>query len=432
MSEQCGDSNQYSSRITCRESNSLAKACVFDNALIDFSKLTNVKRPGRSDSRKWGSGFIASHCDKDAHGDLGYYHFIRPMATENPLKDVSCDFVINKTVIIYGHDDPHNVGHTMSDFMNVWSMLWLAGMGKHGKDIVFLNTDAIREGHNYYDDLGQLQSHYDHQFATVLKAHDFYQQNRPRVCVKRLLIQPQPVILFTWDGWWQDMRCSFVGPSSLFQRWNVQIRNIYNLLPGQSHSAVVQAGSSTGQSEQPSAEEVRVLLVHRVIDGGNAAPMYTSRVIANIEDVTLALEKAFLARNNIPTKLIVQDLAKLSFLEQVQLLASIDLVVGVHGAGIPNSMHMSIGQRPHCCGVLEIFPQGEFFPIRGYGNMARRMGLHYHRMELNAAASGSHGARLPVSILVQHVTELLDAAVATPSCVLPTVLSDPYFDSIPA
>ena len=140
MPEQCGEAEQYTSRITCRESRSMAKVCVFDNALIDFQKLTNVKRPGRSDSRKWGSGFISSHCDAQAHGDLGYYHFIRPMTAKNPLQDVKCDYVINKTVVIYGHDDPHNVGHSMSDFMNVWAMLWLAGLGAHGKDILFLNT----------------------------------------------------------------------------------------------------------------------------------------------------------------------------------------------------------------------------------------------------------------------------------------------------
>jgi hypothetical protein len=38
---------------------------------------------------------------------------------------------------------------------------------------------------------------------------------------------PRPVLLFTWDGWWNDMKCSFVGPSSLFQRYNLQTRANY-------------------------------------------------------------------------------------------------------------------------------------------------------------------------------------------------------------
>ena len=36
----------------------------------------------------------------------------------------------------------------------------------------------------------------------------------------------------------------------------------------------------------------------------------------------------------------------------------------MHGAGITHSMHMSIGES-NCCGVLEIFPTGEFTNIRG-------------------------------------------------------------------
>ncbi len=42
----------------------------------------------------------------------------------------------------------------MSDFMNVWAMLWLAGLGDYAHDVAFFNMDAIRMGHNYYDDLG--------------------------------------------------------------------------------------------------------------------------------------------------------------------------------------------------------------------------------------------------------------------------------------
>lgn len=56
-------------------------------------------------------------------------------------------------MLLYSHDDTHNLGHTMSDFLNVWTMLWLAGYGAHSRDIALLNTDAVRMGHNYYDDL---------------------------------------------------------------------------------------------------------------------------------------------------------------------------------------------------------------------------------------------------------------------------------------
>ena len=43
----------------------------------------------------------------------------------------------------------------MSDFMNVWLMMWLSKDGANAKDIKFLNIDAIRMGHNYNDVLSQ-------------------------------------------------------------------------------------------------------------------------------------------------------------------------------------------------------------------------------------------------------------------------------------
>jgi hypothetical protein len=70
----------------------------------------------------------------------------------------------------------------------------------------------------------------------------------------------------------------------------------------------------------------------------------------------------------------------------------------MHGAGIANSMHMPIGTR-FCCGVIEIFPQGEFQNIRGYGNMARRMGHHYERIKLGAENSHSNGGFVPLKTL---------------------------------
>lgn len=68
-----------------------------------------------------------------------------------------CTHFINETVLVYGHDDIKNLGHSMSDFMNVWTMLWLSGLGDYSHEIAFLNMDAIRMGHNYYDELGQFK-----------------------------------------------------------------------------------------------------------------------------------------------------------------------------------------------------------------------------------------------------------------------------------
>lgn len=414
MADMCGDNKHFSSKITCRESPNLAKVCIFDNIILDFSKMFDVKRPGRSDSRRWENGFITSHCNANKYPDINYYQFYKP---EIDFTQQKCSFVLNETVVIYGHDDAKNLGHSMSDFMNVWAMLWLSGFTKHAKDIVFLNTDAIRMGHNYYDEMGQLGGHYRHQFKALLKASDFAKQGRPKVCVKRLLVQPQPVILFTWDGWWQDMKCSFVGPSSLFQRFNVQVRRAYGLLPFDNQNRSIAAVD---------LNMTRILLVKRVVGGSGSAPMYQSRVMTNINHVA---ESLLLIPH---VTVVVQDLAVLTFEQQVSLISNSDFVIGVHGAGIPNAMHMPIGSSAKCCGVIEIFPQGEFKPIRGYGNMARRMGLHYSRMELSGSESSGHGCSVSPVALKDMVVGMMSEIATQPSCILPSVLEDPYFDqSVP-
>lgn len=88
-------------------------------------------------------------------------------------------------------------------------------------------------------------------------------------------------------------------------------------------------------------------------------------------------------------------------------------------------MHMPIGSR-YCCGVIEIFPQGEFSQIRGYGNMARRMGHHYERIMLR----GGDGTTVAIPDLLSTVNRVLSKIREQPTCVLPSVLSDPYFDSV--
>jgi capsular polysaccharide biosynthesis protein len=242
------------------------------------------------------------------------------------------------------------------------------------------------------------------QFSHILKASSFPMD--AQICVKRVIFMPRPLILFTWDGWWTDMKCSLVGPSSLFQRWNTQVRKNYGLL---------------NEKFSKAEDKIRVLVIKRTTR--SSASMYTSRVIANLDEVEASLKEISNA------ELIVQDLGGMNLEEQVKLIASVGIVVGVHGAGIPNSMHMSIGSE-HCCGVIEIFPQGEFSAIRGYGNMVRRMGINYQRMDLGSKESQSSGAIVTASLLKSEVEKMIDAILHKPSCILPSVLEDPYFDSV--
>lgn len=96
------------------------------------------------------------------------------------------------------------------------------------KDITFLNIDSIKGGKYNNDEPNKYFKHYDLTFRRVIKAIDFGKNSK--VCFKKLIMQPRPVIPYIKDGWLHDIKCSFTGPSSLFQRYNLQIRQIYNLI----------------------------------------------------------------------------------------------------------------------------------------------------------------------------------------------------------
>eukprot|EP01038_Epipyxis_sp_PR26KG_P010548 gene10548-14170_t len=410
----CGTpSSKSTSKVTCMDSSSLARFCVFDNVMFDFSKMKNVKRPGRTDSRAWDNGFMASHCENQDE-NINFYEFYKPSVDPKVTK---CNYVFNDTVLVQSHDDIHNLGHSMSDLMNVWAMLWLAGAGSYSQEMTFINIDAIRMGHNYHDELTEFTQHYKKNFARIFKAVDFA-KDKSTVCFKRLIFPSRPVILFTWDGWWQDMKCSFVGPSSLFQRWNIQVRNSYGLLDNQ---------------KLLTNKKIQILLIIRKSNSGNMR--YSSRTFGNTPQIIDALNEYAkdeqIKDESIPIIIIAQDLSQLSFEQQVQLISNSSLVIGMHGAGIANTMHMPIGTK-FCCGVIEIFPQGEFQSIRGYGNMARRMGHYYQNIFLGSENTRSSGSIVPIGSLKSAVkASITKMKSGESSCVLPSVMKDPYFDSVP-
>lgn len=100
------------------------------------------------------------------------------------------------------------------------------------------------------------------------------------------------------------------------------------------------------------------------------------------------------------------------------------------------SMYMSIGSKD-CCGMIEIYPKGEFTPIRGHGNMARKMGILYDRIDIDSKDSHSQGAKVPVDKLVAMLKRMLHNGKHTDNgpdfkgtCVLPSVIKDLYLERI--
>ena len=85
--------------------------------------------------------------------------------------------------------------------MNVWVMLWMAGVARHSKQITFLNVDSFNLGHNFHDGgpndakTSHFYETYIHNFHTILKGIDF---GKSTVCMQRVMMQPSPPKFFVW------------------------------------------------------------------------------------------------------------------------------------------------------------------------------------------------------------------------------------------
>ena len=60
----------------------------------------------------------------------------------------------------------------------------------------------------------------------------------------------------------------------------------------------------------------------------------------------------------------------------IDVLTLYYLILGMHGAGIPQIFHAAIGE-PNCCSVIELFPESNqgFSNIYGFGNIAKLLGM---------------------------------------------------------
>jgi O-glycosyl hydrolase len=137
-------------------------------------------------------------------------------------------------------------------------------------------------------------------------------------------MQPKPLILFTWDGWWQDMKCSLIGPSSLFQRWNLQLRQNYNLLADKTNKDI-ENDKDVDKNYQTNYKIQLLLIIRRTKQVQSS--MYASRVFANeyrlIQDISSFVEdyNSHIEESRPKINLIVQDLAVLKFEDQIRLIS---------------------------------------------------------------------------------------------------------------
>ena len=115
---------------------------------MNFRKVRKRKQDGHT-TRHWERGFLSADCGDMAVDDIGYLLLYKPDIEGRD--DAICNYVFNETVVLYSHENIRNFGQMVSDYMNVWTMLWLAGLSRETKDVTFFNIDAIKKGKFFND-----------------------------------------------------------------------------------------------------------------------------------------------------------------------------------------------------------------------------------------------------------------------------------------
>lgn len=407
---QCQD--RSTSKATCYDNENQDRFCVMENVQINFNMIRDRDRGSQTTkSKDFEKGFLSIDCGAP-DTFLKWSHLFSTQIQSNK----QCDYIINGTTVVYSHDDMSNVGHTLNDIMNVWTLLWLTGTTRYQDEMTLLNIDSFNLGHNLNDDVSNpFYTIYHKTFQKMIPGSGFGDKT---VCLQRGVFQSQPQKMFVWDSWNKDSACSLLGPATLFQRWNLAVRHAYGLLTSSSLRAL-----NTGV--------ITILVVDRKATVNRWGNERTSRNILNMPDLITGIQSVVSSswggKTGIQVTVKTVAFEKMTFEEQIRTVSQASIIIGTHGAGLALALHMSVGTK-YCCGVVEIFPQGEFFRIRGHGNMLRRTGVKYNRVDISSQDSQPNGVIVPIQTTAAMVDSMLREMIDAPACIRKDAYDNPYLD----
>lgn len=408
---------------------------------MNFQKVRKRKTQDGLIVRSWERGFLSADCGDMAPDDIGYLPLYKPDIEGRD--EAVCDYVFNETVLMYSHENIRNFGSTVNDYVNVWTLLWLADMAQSSRDVTLFHVDGIGKRSKYTaDSINQYFKTYNVSFRRVVKAIDFVSpaqnmEGAAKLCFKRLIAQHRPPLAYLAD--YPDDVNSFcptriLQPSSLMQRWNLQVRHNYGLLT---------QGAGAQQTPSPH-EQLTVLLIIRSLKVGQTGEHLSSRLFANQQEIIASL-RSYVNHSSIsslyatPISLVVQDFLHISYEEQVKLMARVGVVIGFHGAGIASMVHMPLGSR-YCCGVIELFPGLTFGNAKGYKHLARKLGYYYERLDIppvaqngtetqnNRLNSGMEGTTVPTPLIIEKLKIITQEIASKGSCINSEVWKNPYLE----
>jgi hypothetical protein len=416
------------------------------NVVLNYNNMLT----GR-DTRQWRNGFLNFY-GKPYEKNRNYLP-VYPGMKHHPssighipsVETKECQTEESRSAFILSNDDIYNLGHYMNEVIGIWAMMVLANHDERkavsniggaeqetGKNSILINIDGYRYGgpaggpphrlmevsrpdeHGLYS-----EQYYSKWFGEkeVLKGRDFEKQS---ICYRNLYLFPLPGIPWFWNEWSRDDECSFVASSPLYQSFNVYLRQ--KLLDD--YYEKEKQSKSTGNDTMVVKKLVfpselpyyHIIIEVRAIKNNNRNGHSSARFIKNLELLISALESIQVlspsTNTAVPIKVTAQDFGKLSFSEQIHLAHTASVLVSMHGAGTTHIFHMAVGDKK-CCGLMELFPDTTFdlHAAKGYGNLARHLGLKHERYVTEKGQTSSDGSTVDVEEIKRLTGKILERIV---------------------
>ena len=316
--------------LSCKEQNNDLKQtlCVLTNAHINFRRMETIKTCPPHEKqhcyhREITAGFLQLACPVDDpliestltsnlhlsnSGSTGHHG--------NENKNETCDITLTDDIIIFSANEIENLGHTLEDFMNIWLMLHVAQSTRHTKQrVTILVVDQLHGG------LGRFTADQSpfYRFLETLYHRVIYASSIADkiLCSKKLITftSPRDRFPFIFGGMEYAIECSFRGPSALYQRWNLFVRESFGTL-----------GASALLSSP--AGVLNVLLILR----GNSSQQVHQQ--ANRDFSSETKQKLIGRLKKITSiKLAVVDLGQYSMTEQMRIISDHHVIIGTVWCG---------------------------------------------------------------------------------------------------
>ncbi|OQR68216.1 putative glycosyltransferase AER61-like [Tropilaelaps mercedesae] len=317
-----------------------ARLCRAQNIFMDFSKLKDLKPPFKYRNDILGPGLIGGYCrlKVDRLKSLGAHK--SPLQSWFPeiehfsvlpqrLSMDECGVIVEEPTMLVKLDAPVNMYHHFCDFVNLYASL-------HFNGTAFRNINVIVwDGYQY-------RSNFEAMWRTITDRPLRYIgefKDKGKVCFRNVLLPFLPRMIF---GLYYNMPlipgCHGSGLIKAFREHTLHRLNI---------------------PVDQTPDELRVTFLSRSTN---------SRRVLNEDDLVEALRTIKGVR---ATKIDFNF--KMDFLEQINISANTDLLIGLHGAGLTHTLFL-----PDWAAVFELYNCGD---ASCYFDLARLAGRKYFTWE---------------------------------------------------